>query len=247
MGTLSGNQIKDTYESLLKLESNGATSTLKTVEDGAGVDTALKLATDKVEVSALSFTTAPSNAGSELTALLIDGSNNVVTRELDTSAFSSSSSQFFANPMFVLRPNGSYTLTTTPTTPTQAGVNNGSNSSSHLVNDSSNTHLATSSTTTGAVTIEREGLISIEVSFMLEITSANTDVKIDVKEKPSGGSAASIQSITRTKAAAGNMAIGFTLIRHADADTDIYYEIYMNSGGGGALKTTSTFTVTKLD
>ena len=82
---------------------------------------------------------------------------------------------------------------------------------------------------------------------MLEITSANTDVKIDVKEKPSGGSAASIPSITRTKAAAGNMAIGFTLIRHADADTDIYYEIYMNSGGGGALKTTSTFSITKLD
>ena len=247
MGTLSGNKVKDTYTSLLKLESNGATSTLKAVEDGAGVDTALKLATDKVEISGtLSFDTAPTASSTELTGLFIDGSNNVVTRDLDSSAFSSST-QAFANPMFVLRPNGSYTLTTTPSTPTQAGVNNGSNSSSHLVNDSSNTHLATSSTTTGAVTIEREGLVRIDVSFMLEITSANTDVKIDVKEKPSGGSAATIENVARTKAAAGNMAIGFTLIRHADADTDIYYEIYMSSGGGGSLKTTSTFTVTKLD
>ena len=91
MATLSGNKVKDTYESLLKLESNGVTTTLKTVEDGAGVDSALKLATDKVEVAALSFSAAPATDASELTVLLVDGSNNVVKRELDSSAFSADS------------------------------------------------------------------------------------------------------------------------------------------------------------
>ena len=91
MATLSGNKVKDTYESLLKLESNGVTTTLKTVEDGAGVDSALKLATDKVEVVALSFSAAPATDASELTVLLVDGSNNVVKRELDSSAFSADS------------------------------------------------------------------------------------------------------------------------------------------------------------
>lgn len=89
MATLSGNKVKDTYTSLLKLASNGVTSSLKVVEDGAGTDSALKLSTDTVEVDGtLSFTTAPTTDSAELTALLVDGSNNVVKRELDSSAFS---------------------------------------------------------------------------------------------------------------------------------------------------------------
>lgn len=89
MATLSGNKVKDTYTSLLKLDSNGVTSSLKVVEDGAGTDSALKLSTDTVEVDGtLSFTTAPTTDSAELTALLVDGSNNVVKRELDSSAFS---------------------------------------------------------------------------------------------------------------------------------------------------------------
>ena len=95
--------------------------------------------------------------------------------------------------------------------------------------------------------IERNGLIRIDVNFMLEITTSNTDITIDVKEKPSGGSAASIQSIVRSKAATGNMAIGFSIFRHAADDTDIYYEISRNSSGAGSLLTSSTFAITKLD
>lgn len=247
MATLSGNKVKDTYSSLLKLESNGVTSTLKTVEDGAGTDSALKLSTDTVEVNGtLSFTTAPTTSSDELTGLFIDGSNNIVKRDLDSSAFSAST-QVFANPMFILRPSASYTLTATDATPTQAGVNNGSNSHSHLVNDSSNAHLQTSSTTTGAVTVEAAGLIKIDVNFVLEVTASNTDITINVKEKASGGSASTIQSVVRSKAAAGNMAIGFSLIRHASEDMDIYYEISRNSSGGASLLTTSTFSITKLD
>ena len=249
MATLSGNKVKDTYTSILKLESNGITSSLKAVEDGAGTDSALKLSTDTVEVNGtLSFTSAPTTNSSELTALLVDASNNVVKRELNAVAFTGASTQFFANPMFVLRPSTSYTLVDTPATPTQGGVNNNSTTSSYLFNDSSNTHLQTSSTTTGAISVVRAGAIKIEVNFILEIATQNTDVTIRVYRKPSGGSAAAIETVVRTNVATGTMAIGFSLFTYCAADAeDIYYQIGKNSGGGGALNTNSTFTVTKLD
>ena len=243
MATLSGNKVKDTYSSLLKLSSNSVTTTLKDVEDGSGTTSALKLSTTTVGVGALSFNSAPATDDSELTVLLVDGSN-IVKRELDASAFTQTT-VVFANPMWVLRPNASYTLTASAATPTQAGVSNGSNSSSHEVNDSAN-HFQTSSTTTGAVTVQKEGLVKIDVNFILEVTSGNTDIIIDVTEKPSGGSAAIIQSITRSHASTGNTAIGFSLVRHVAADTDLYYTI-RNAGGGAALLTTSTFILTKLD
>lgn len=248
MATLSGNKVKDTYTSLLKLETNGLSSSLKTIEDGAGVDSALKLSTDTVEIDGtLSFTSAPTTNSSELTALLVDGSNNVVKRELNAVAFSGVATQFFANPMFVLRPNGSHTLTDTPATPTQAAVSNNSTTASYLFNDSGNVHLQTSSTTTGAVTIERNGAIKIEVNLILEITTANTDITISVYRKPSGGSAAVIQTIVRSKAATGNMAIGFSLFTHCADDEDIYYKVGKNNSGAGSLTTQSTFSITKLD
>ena len=295
MATLSGNKVKDTYTSLLKLDTNGITSTLKTIEDGAGVDSALKLSTDTVEVDGtLSFTAAPATNSSELTALMVDGNNNVVIRELNSSAFSGASNTFktisvagqnnvvadsaadtltlaaggnitlttnsstdtvtisavntlFSNPMFVLRPSASHTLANTPSTPSQGAVNNNSTTSSYLFNDSSNVHLQTSSTTTGAVTIERNGAIKIEVNFILEVTSSNTDVTIRVYRKPSGGSASAIQTIVRSNASTGNMAIGFSLFTHCADGEDIYYEIGKNSSGGASLTTQSTFTITKLD
>ena len=247
MATLTGNKVKDSYQSLLKLSTGGATSTIKSVEDGLGVATALKVSTDTVEVNSLKITTTPTVSSSELTVLVYDdATDEIKSRELDSSAFSSSSTQVFANPMWVLRPSASYTLTTSAATPAQGAVNNSSNSSSHLVNDSVNNHLQASSTTTGAVTVVAAGLVKIDVNFILEVTSGNTDIVINVMEKPSGGSAATIQTITRSHAAAGNTAIGFSLVRHAAANTDLYYTIN-KSGGGGALVTTSTFILTKLD
>lgn len=242
MATLAGQKIKDKYGNILHVEG-GVTATLKDVEDGSGNATALKVSTAAVEVDALSFASAPSESGSELTVLLVDGSNNVVQRELDASAFTPTT-VVFANPMWVLRPSA-YTLTASAATPTQSAVSNSSNSSSHEVNDSAN-HFQTSTTTTGAVTVQQEGLVKIDVNFMLEVTSGNTDVIIDVTEKPSGGSATLIQSITRSHASTGNTAIGFSLVRHVAANTDLYYTI-RNAGGGAGLLTTSTFILTKLD
>ena len=93
MGTLSGQRVKDAFGSLLKMESGTATSTTKIIEDGAGNDTALKLSTVKVEVSGtLGFTSAPSTGSTEVEALFLDASNNIVKRNLGTAAFTSGAS-----------------------------------------------------------------------------------------------------------------------------------------------------------
>jgi hypothetical protein len=96
MGTLSGQKVKDAFPSLLKLETNTATSTPKVIEDGSGNDTALKLGTTAVEVNGeLRFTAAPSVDATEITALLFDGTK-VVTRDLGTNAFTSSTTTYTA-------------------------------------------------------------------------------------------------------------------------------------------------------
>ena len=83
MATLSNTSIKDTYQGLLKTSDAGAvTSTLKTIETGEGTSTALKLATDKVEVAQLQFTTLADGAGD--TSVLSVDANNVVRKIAQT-------------------------------------------------------------------------------------------------------------------------------------------------------------------
>ena len=84
MATLSGEKIKDKFGNLLHVEG-GLSSTTKDVEDGTGDASALKLSSDTVEINgALNFTAAPTTDNAESTALLINGSDNVVKRELGT-------------------------------------------------------------------------------------------------------------------------------------------------------------------
>lgn len=92
MATLTGQKVKDAYQSLLKLETGTLTSSTKVVEDGAGNDSALKISTGAVEVAGtLNISSAPASSSTELTALFLDGAtNNIVTRELDSTAFTSS-------------------------------------------------------------------------------------------------------------------------------------------------------------
>lgn len=88
MATLSGQKIKDAFASLLKLSTNTATTTLKNVESGDGVATALQLATGKVGVNGtLEFPTVPATGTTETSALLLNGSNQVVKRTLNAAAF----------------------------------------------------------------------------------------------------------------------------------------------------------------
>lgn len=93
MATLTGQKVKDAYQSLLKLESGTLTTSNKIVEDGAGNDSALSLSTTDVQVNGtLNFGVAPNASTTELTVLLVDGSTgDVVSRELDASAFSGGS------------------------------------------------------------------------------------------------------------------------------------------------------------
>lgn len=76
MATLAGQKIKDKYGNLLHVEG-GVNTTIKDVEDGGGTVTALSVSTDKVQVDALKFSTAPAS-GSSSTALALDSNNDVV-------------------------------------------------------------------------------------------------------------------------------------------------------------------------
>lgn len=86
MATLSGNQVKNTYQSLLKLESNNVSASLKTIEDGAGNDTALSISTSAVGVASLTFTTTPTQSTTATEGLFLVN-NKAETRTLGTSAF----------------------------------------------------------------------------------------------------------------------------------------------------------------
>jgi hypothetical protein len=89
MATLSGQKVKDAFASLLKLTTNTATTTLKNVESGDGVATALQIATTKVGINGvLEFPTVPATGSTETSALLLNASNQVIKRTLNAAAFS---------------------------------------------------------------------------------------------------------------------------------------------------------------
>lgn len=89
MATLSGQKVKDAFASLLKLATNTATTSLKNVESGDGVATALQLGTGKVGINGtLEFPTVPATGSTEVNALLLNASNQVVKRTLNAAAFS---------------------------------------------------------------------------------------------------------------------------------------------------------------
>lgn len=88
MSDLTNQKIKDAFPSLLTLSSNDVTGTPKAVQDGNGTDSALKLSTGTVNIDGtLVFDTAPTTGSTEVKALLLNASNQVVERTLDTTAF----------------------------------------------------------------------------------------------------------------------------------------------------------------
>lgn len=95
MATLTGNKVKDTYQSLLKLNSGTLSTTRKAVEDGLGNASALKVGTSNVEVTELLITNTPTLSSSVTKALVYDDSDNTVkVRTLDASAFSGAAGVF---------------------------------------------------------------------------------------------------------------------------------------------------------
>jgi len=137
MGTLSGQRVKDAFGSLLKLESGTATSSTKIIEDGAGNDTALKLSTVKVEVNGtLAFTSAPSTGSTEVAALFLDATNNIVKRNLGTAAFTSGSS---LTPQAPLNIANNIISINQPTTLSQLDENTAAIADTFLIYDASAT------------------------------------------------------------------------------------------------------------
>ena len=108
MATLSGQKVKDKFGSLLQVDE-GLTSSNKAVEDGSGVDSALKLGTGEVEVNGtLKFSSAPSEDTSELTQLMLNSSNVVVRQEKSANSIGDIDSGWKALP---LNTNNSGTFT----------------------------------------------------------------------------------------------------------------------------------------
>ena len=84
MATLSGTKVKDQFGNLIQVDG-GVDGTLSTVEDGKGNTSALKLSSTQVELpsTGTKFSGTPPNSTSEITMLMVNPSNQVVTREFD--------------------------------------------------------------------------------------------------------------------------------------------------------------------
>jgi len=200
MATLSGNKIKDTYPSLLKLDSNGATTTIKTVEDGAGVDTALALSTDTVQVDALKFSSAPTTDNAELTSLLVDSNNNVVKRELNAVAFTGTAQVAQEVVMGVMEAD--QVLTGSYQTLVYAAADN--------LNESSSYHMGyspaelTFSPVAGTIENRTEADIVVRVSISSTVDVTSQPATINYKlQRFTGGSWSDVKEVIRSKGSTG--------------------------------------------
>jgi hypothetical protein len=183
MSTLSGQKIKDKFGNLLHVEG-GLTSTTKDVEDGTGDASALKLSTTTVEVDGtLNFTSAPSTDNTESTALLIDGSDNVVKRELNSVAFNGQ-----AFPEMVIGTVETDQAITGSATETLvfAAIDNGNDGKSfHLY---SGTSVLTLTPASGEVLVGQDGLLKISGSFRAVVPTNNTTINYTIERSTDSGS-----------------------------------------------------------
>ena len=201
MATLSGNKIKDTYTSLLKLDSNGATTTIKAVEDGAGTDTALSLSTDTVQVDKLKFTAAPNTDNNELTALFVDGNNEVVKREVTTTAFATNVAPLQEVTVGVTESdiilNGSF-----QTLGFSAADNTTENTSYHFGNLPADFVFTPANGTT-----ENRGEaafpVRVSITATLQVGSPNSEVSYKLQRNTGGGAWSDIKTVTRYKSNVG--------------------------------------------
>jgi hypothetical protein len=230
MATLSGNKIKDTYTSLLKLDSNGATTTIKAVEDGAGTDTALSLSTDTVQVDKLKFTTAPNTAASELTGLFIDGNNEVVKRELAATAFTTDVAPFPES--VVCYVDTPLTLSGTAQTITFAPADNNTENSSY--------HFGQAPADFGfdpvAGTIENRSIepfpIRVSITAIVEVASNNTVIQYTLQRATGAGAFSTVKTVIIEKASPGaNRAHSFWGIFILQPTQKIRVQALVSAGG----------------
>jgi len=236
MATLSGNKIKDTFTTLLKLETSGLTSSEKIIEDGAGVDSALKLSTDFVVASKLKVT-SPVASATEATALVIDGVE-VKTRELGTNAFNSTAIPSLSR--VIGRSPSDYSLTPTPTAIDFAAVNNESANSSYQFGSLSEMSIGGSD-----IALNEPGVYRIDVGLQYDVTgttpSNTTDITTVIQVN-----GVTISTAIRSKSSDGLSMVSFFTSRFLSASDVVTVLTSFNSVGTAILKSASNVEVFKL-
>jgi hypothetical protein len=234
MATLTGSKVKDTYQSLLKLETGTASSTYKIVEDGQGNDTGLKISTTGIEVSALKFTADPSSSSSELTALMYDGSTKTVkVRDLSASAFSGG----LSSAILVGRVSTDFTIETNYSEPTLASVDNGNADNSYQFGPTSDLELSPDD---GTITVNTAGVYRVNLSAHTATTNSNTTITFKLLKDTT-----SLLEIERPKATAGSYMDSFEHVEYFESGMVIKMS-YKASGSGATLKAKSIFELERI-
>lgn len=234
MATLTGSKVKDTYQSLLKLETGTASSTYKVVEDGQGNDTGLKISTTGIEVSALKFTADPSISSSELTALVYDGTTKTVkVRDLSANAFSGG----LSSAILVGRASTDHTIETGYSEPTLASVDNDNPDNSYQFGPISDLELSPAD---GTITVNTAGVYRVSLSAHTVTTNSNTTITFNLLKHST-----SLLEITRPKASAGSYMDSFDHVEYFEIGMVIKMS-YKSSGSGATLKAKSVFELQRI-
>lgn len=233
MATLTGNKVKDTYQSLLKLSSGTTTSTLKSVEDGAGNATALKVSSSAVEVAELLITNTPTVSSSETTVLVYDDADNTVkTRNLGTAAFA----DVVAVDAIYGRTESNQLCTTTPTRISFNSVSNTGASNSFQVG--SGFSLADSNRN---IVVASDGGVRIEVALYVYFTNNNSNVIITIKQGTT-----TVATASRTQSTGGTYnVVSFNTVVAANASDALSVEV-SSSGDGVTVQAKSLVMAMKI-
>ena len=235
MSTLSGTKIKDKFGNLLHVEG-GLTSSTKNVEDGTGDASALKLSTTEVEINGTqSFTAAPATDNSELTALLVNGSNEVVKRELTANAFSTDP---IVPSRIIARQEADRSLTAGGPASDMgfAPIDNSNPDGSYQVGSTSPYTFAT-----GSITVDEAGVYRIDIGFQFNAVSvSNTNVTTTVLVN-----GAAIATALRSKSSTGLSMVSFYYAKYLGAG-DVITVTNLSSAGNVVLKAGSSVEVLKI-
>ena len=235
MSTLSGTKIKDKFGNLLHVEG-GLTSSTKNVEDGTGDASALKLSTTEVEINGTqSFTAAPATDNSELTALLVNGSNEVVKRELTANAFSTDP---IVPSRIIARQEADRSLTAGGPASDMgfAPIDNSNPDGSYQVGSTDPYTFAT-----GSITVDEAGVYRIDIGFQFNAVSvSNTNVTTTVLVN-----GAAIATALRSKSSTGLSMVSFYYAKYLGAG-DVITVTNLSSAGNVVLKAGSAVEVLKI-
>jgi hypothetical protein len=234
MSTLSGQKIKDKFGNLLQVEG-GVTSSTKNVEDGTGDATALKLSTTEVEINGTqSFTAAPTTDNSEATGLFINGSNEVVKRELAATAFTTDVAPYPESVVgYVATP---LTLSDTAQTITFADPDNSTeNSSYHFGQAPADFRFDPAAGTIENISAEPFP-IRVSITSALEVNSNNTVIQYTLQRATGAGAFSNVKRVIREKANIGaSRADSFWGIFILQPTQKIRVQVFVSAGSADIL------------